>query len=195
MTKRVIIVHGWDGTPDSCWYPWLKQALEQQEFTVDVPAMPDTEHPKITEWVNHLNEVVGTPNENTYFIGHSIGCQTILRYLQTLPENTIVGGVLFVAGWVHLTPESFPDTESEHIATPWMNTSLDWEKIRKHTTNITAIFSDNDPFVPLTDAEIFKENLNANIIKEQGKGHYSDDTFDDATEFPSILNAFLKLTS
>lgn len=42
----------------------------------------------------------GHPDENTYFIGHSIGCQSIDRYLEILPSETKIGGVVYVAGWL-----------------------------------------------------------------------------------------------
>ena len=33
-------------------------------------------------------------DENTYFVGHSIGCQAIMRYLESVDVKKI-GGVLF----------------------------------------------------------------------------------------------------
>ncbi|MCX6715781.1 MAG: NYN domain-containing protein, partial [Candidatus Taylorbacteria bacterium] len=93
--KRVVIVHRWSGGPNDDWRPWLKNELEKNGCEVFVPEMPDTEAPIIEKWVNCLSKIVGVPDSNTYFIGHSIGCQAILRYLETV--NTLVGGAIFVA--------------------------------------------------------------------------------------------------
>jgi hypothetical protein len=49
--KRVILIHGWDGFPNNCWFPWLKKELEDKDFEVIVPAMPNPEHPKVKPWV------------------------------------------------------------------------------------------------------------------------------------------------
>src|SRR3972149_1809387 len=98
MKKRVFIAHGWEGTPESGWFPWLKQELETRGFDVFVPQLPDTNHPRREKWVPALAEVVGVPDEQTYLIGHSMGCQTIARYLESLPEGVRVGGAIFVAG-------------------------------------------------------------------------------------------------
>ena len=95
--KRVIIIHRWSGGPDDDWRPWLKIELEQRGYEVANPEMPDTDTPVIKKWVDKLREVVGTPDADMYFIGHSIGCQAILRYLETI--DTPVGGAVFVAGW------------------------------------------------------------------------------------------------
>ncbi len=47
--KRVIIVHGWEASPEGGWRPWLRKELEDRGFEVHVPAMPDTNNPKIKE--------------------------------------------------------------------------------------------------------------------------------------------------
>ncbi len=79
---KVILVHRWEGTPRSDWYPWLKKELEKKGFTVIIPNMPNTSKPKINAWVSYLKKIVGTLDEETYFIGHSIGCQAIMRLLE-----------------------------------------------------------------------------------------------------------------
>lgn len=64
--------------------------------------MPDTANPKIKEWVSELEKQVSELDENTYFVGYSIGCQTIMRYLEN-KETRKIGGILFVAPWLNFT--------------------------------------------------------------------------------------------
>ncbi len=136
--------------------------------------MPNPEEPRIKEWVNYISSIVEDPDENTYFIGHSIGCQTILRYLESL-DNRKVGGAIFVAGFFELT--NLETEEEKEIAKPWLETPIDLDKVKKATNKITAIFSDNDPFVPLeVNKKIFEEKLEAKIIIEQNKGHFDEDS-------------------
>src|SRR3989338_169649 len=97
--KRVFIVHGWGGHPEEGWFPWLKKELEAKGFKVFVPQLPDAENPRIQKWVPKLAETVGVPDEETYFVGHSMGCQTIARYLESLPAEIKIGGAIFVAGF------------------------------------------------------------------------------------------------
>src|SRR5947207_2223318 len=82
---RVFIVHGWGDKPGDHWMPWLKGQLELNGFTVAAPAMPYTEAPVIGAWTSHLNREVGKTGEAAYYVGHSIGCQTIIRHLEQLP--------------------------------------------------------------------------------------------------------------
>lgn len=72
--KRVFIVHGWDDNPKKHWFPWLKKELEKRNFEVYVPQLPDSENPRIYNWVPKLAETVNTSDEQTYFVGHSLGC-------------------------------------------------------------------------------------------------------------------------
>ncbi|MCX6765843.1 MAG: alpha/beta hydrolase [Candidatus Moranbacteria bacterium] len=184
--KRVYIIHGWEGRPEDAWFPWLKSKLEKEGFEVFIPAMPNTEEPTIDEWVNHLLEIVPSPNEDTYFIGHSIGCQAILRYLEKL-NNKKIGGAVFVSGWFIL--KNLETKEEWEIADPWINTPIDFEKVKSATHNFIAVFSDNDPFVPLEEnKKLFSEKLNAEIIIEKNKGHFTGE--DGVYETPSVLQIF-----
>ena len=171
MNKRVFIVHGWDGYPEEGWFPWLKKKIAASNIEVHVPSMPDTEHPAIDVWVPFLKHLVGKPDEQTYFVGHSIGGQSILRYLETLPAGTTVGGVVMVAGWVNLKPAALEDEESLAVATPWLQRPLNWAKIRQRAKQFTAIMSDDDPYVSVEDGKLFVRELGAKLVIEHQKRH------------------------
>src|SRR3989344_2667622 len=149
MKKRVFIVHGWDGYPEEGWFPWLKKGLETKGFEVFVPQLPKPEEPRINNWVTKLEEVVGKPDQNTFFVGHSMGCQTIARYLDKLPEGVEVGGAVFVAGFFKRLTNLEDDKVVHSVVNEWLKTPLNFDKIKTHLNKSIAIFSDNDPYVPL----------------------------------------------
>src|SRR3989344_2698667 len=146
--KRVFIVHGWGGNPSSGWVPWLRNALEARGYQVNAPIMPNADAPVIKDWVKHLTDIVGTPDKETYFVGHSIGCQTILRYLETVDKP--VGGAVFVAGWFNL--ENLESDKVKQIAKPWIEIPINMEKVKSVLPKSTLIISETDPF------ECFEEN-------------------------------------
>ncbi len=189
MRGRVFVVHGWGGYPEEGWLPWLKKELVAKDFVVEVPAMPDSENPKIETWVPHLARLVGRPDEHTYFVGHSIGCQTIIRYIQTLPIGTKIGGAVFVAGWYNL--RNLETEEEKIIVSPWVNEPRDDKKIRSVINKAIAIFSDNDPVVLPENQQSWKELVGAKIIIEHDKGHFSGS--DGITELPSALQGVLEI--
>jgi uncharacterized protein len=187
---RVIIVHRWEGSLEMDWYPWLKKTLEEKKIDVVVPAMPHPEKPVIDAWVHHLKDVAGDVNEETYFVGHSIGCQTIMRYLENLPYDVKVGGVVFVGGWIHLKPKALED-DVNNVAVPWLRTPLDWDKIKARIRHCVVVFSDNDPYVSVDDAYLFKNKLDAQIVKKEGQGHFTQ--HDGVTEMPVIVEELLHM--
>ena len=173
--NTAYIIHRWEGTPQDDWYPWLRDRLVEQGWQVIIPSMPNTQAPQIDDWVGTLHKLVSSPDGNTVFIGHSIGCQTILRYLETLPSNTQVGPVHLAAPWMKL--ENLADARSKAIAQPWQTKPMEWQEIRPKAQKFVAYFSTDDPWVVPENTEIFQINLNAEIIQLPGRGHITDPTF------------------
>lgn len=188
--NKIYIVHCWDGTKDDGWYPWLDKKISNKSNRIIRFNMPNTENPKIEEWVSELDKQVDVLNENTYFIGHSIGCQTILRYLETKNVDKI-GGILFVAPWLDLLPKAIEDNDSFNIAYPWIHTNINFDNIKKITNNIHCIFSDDDYFVSLNQKDVFEEFLNAKTIVVHNKGHISVE--DGISELDDIYNKTLEM--
>lgn len=187
MAKKVFIIHGWSGNPEEGWFPWLKKELEKKGFHVEIPSMPDTDSPKIEAWVSFLKKAIKNSGRDTYLVGHSIGCQAILRYLAETKAE--IGGVVFVAGWVTL--KGLETDEERQIAKPWIETPVDFTKAKSAIKLCVAVFSDNDPFVPLDNSNVFKEKLGAKIIIEKQKGHFSGS--DNVKELPCVLKELLEM--
>lgn len=185
MKKRVFIIHGWDGVPGYGWMAWIKEELKGRGFEVIDPQMPNAQEPKIEEWVPKLTELVGEVDENTYFIGHSIGCQTIMRFLER--QDNKVGGCFFVAVWFDL--KDLEDEESEAIAKPWIENSIDFEKVKSLVGRTEAILSDDDEWVELEkNKKIFEEKIGAKVIVKEKMGH-----FNEAPEITELLEFFEKI--
>ena len=190
---KVFLVHGWGGSPTNCWFPWLKKELEQRGFSVSALAMPHPDRPTIKDWVTHLSSAVGTPDTDTYLVGHSMGCQTIARYLEQLPEGTTVGGAVFVAGFFKRLTNVGTDAAEQAVEREWLQTPLDLQQIKTHLKQRVAIFSDADQWVPLDNQDDFKNLLGSKIIIEHAKRHFSDDA--GIRELPAALAALIKTSA
>ncbi len=191
--KRAIIAHGWDGYPEEGWFPWLKKELEAHGFEVIVPALPEAGSPRIYNWVPALAAAVGMPDEETYFVGHSMGCQTIARYLETLPEGKQVGGAVFVAGFFKRLTNLEDEPDVHETDRHWFGTPLDLVKVKTHLPKSVAIFSDTDNYVPLDNQDDFRDVLGSEIIIEHAKGHFSGPS-DGVMELPVVRDALLTMS-
>lgn len=194
--KRVILVHGWEATPKSDFFPWLKKELDKRKIWAYFPNMPNTNEPEIKAWIGFLKKKIKEEelDKDTILIGHSIGCQAILRFLEILPKKVKIKRVILVAPWVKKDKKTIKALKEEgeqvfEIARPWIETSIDWKKIRNHCKDFVCIFSDNDPYVPLSNKKLFEEMLNAHTIVLHNKSHFNEGA--GIFKFPEILQ-FIK---
>lgn len=180
--KRIFIIHGWDSTPQEGWFPWLKKQLEQKGFEAVVLAMPQTNEPMLATWVSHLFQIIINPDKETYLVGHDIGATTVLRYLEKLPQDEKIGGAVLIAPLIETV--GLKETEN------FFEEKISYSKIKLHTKKFTAIYSDDDPLVPLKQSEVLKDELGAAIITQEGMKHFSG--ADGIIELPIALNSILE---
>ncbi len=180
------------GYPEEGWFPWLKHELKERGFEVQIPQLPDADHPRIQSWVPELARAVGTPGENTYFVGHSLGCQAIVRYLAGLPTGVMVGGAVFVAGFFKRLTGLEDDLDVQATDKHWLETPIDFVKVKSHLPRSVAIFSDDDPWVPLDNQDDFRDKLGSKVVIEHQRGHFSGSR-DHCTELPIALSSLLEI--
>jgi len=149
--------------------------------------MPNPDTPNLDKWLSKLKEAIVDPDENTYLVGHSLGCIAILRFLESLDEDQKIGGVIFVAGFGHdLEYEGYKGELSSFFASP-----TDWNKIKTKANKFVIIHSEDDPWVPIEHSKIYEEKLGAESIILNGYGHFTDG--DGVTELPIVLSKLLEI--
>lgn len=160
------------------WRPWLKEELEAKGFEVSVPAMPSPDEPQVEDWVAVIEkEAAG----NCVLVGHSLGCIAILRYL----EKEKAAGAVLVAGFAEKLGDDFKAIEN------FVEKPLEFASVRKNCGKIVAIFSDNDPYVPLSQVALFEKELGAATLVLHARGHFSSS--EGTTELPEALSAVLEI--
>jgi predicted alpha/beta hydrolase family esterase len=169
--KKVYIIHGWGMDSNMPWIKWLEDELSEKGYDVYALDMPNTEHPTIEEWVGYLKDRVSDLDEHTYFVGHSVGAQTIMRLLEKEHKHLKIGGCIFVAPWLDLVGLGSDELE---IAHPWIHNKIDFERVLDHTGHITCIFSTNDPYVTDEEWKKFEDGLKAKIIIKDDFEHFED---------------------
>lgn len=189
LPRRLCIIPRWGGGPDRDFYPWLRAQLQSESPTrfdeILSPTMPDPSTPTIAAWVGHIAEVLGPLDARgraqlarTVLLGHSVGCQALLRYLAGLPDDVHVAGLLCVAGWFSV------DRPWPSIL-PWQETPLASERIVQRVPSRVVLLSDNDPFTAdhAATAATFRQRLDARVIYAPGRQHFN------ASEEPAVLQA------
>ncbi len=171
---NVIILHGTDCSPNSHWYPYIKQNLENKGYDVWVPALPNTNEANLKDWLPFVLKN-GTINENTIIIGHSAGSPLILSILENI--NIKIKQAILVAGFLVLDSKI-------------LQTSYNWDKIKSNVDDIIFINSDDDPWgCNDKQGRNMFDKLGGTLIIRHGEGHMGSSTFKQPyKEFPFLLN-------
>lgn len=180
--KNAVIVHGWGADSQSNWFPWLKAELRKKDFQVSVPNFPNTQYPILHEWLEHFKREIKIDND-TLFIGHSLGVSFILRLLEQVKENTLIKASFLVAGFER--PLGIGEIKN-FVDKPFI-----WNKIKKSCTKFVVINSDNDEYIPLSIGKDLAQNLNTELIVEHNKGHLDNPT--GFFSYPKLLEEVQKV--
>ena len=161
--KKVFIVHGFEGSPNGGWRPWLMAELEKQDVYACALAMPKPEKPVCAEWVEEISRAVGkNPRDDIYLVGHSLGVPAILRFLEQTEAKNIRGSVL-VSGLI--------EEIKLGLLKQFFTNPFDFQSIKTKCPQFTVIHGTNDHIVLSRQAEILSQKLNARLIWVENGGH------------------------
>lgn len=183
--KKVFLIHGFEGEPNGGWRPWLMGELAKVDVWACSLAMPKPNEPKSDEWTEEIVRAVGEPNIHIFIVGHSLGVPAILNYLQKLPEGPQVGGVVLVSGPAHKNDNRKIDS--------FFEVPFDFKLIKSKAKHFAIIHGDNDPLVPISDAQELSEKLGGELVFVPNGGHLNGSA--GWRELPQALEALKGMTN
>ncbi|KAF5069190.1 putative hydrolase YdeN [anaerobic digester metagenome] len=175
----IYLIHGFTASSKANWFPWLKEKMKNKGFEVIVPDMPNTEDPHMVPWLEKLDESVKEINENTIFIGHSLGCITTLRFI--LKKGFKIKGAILVSGFMDENPMKVQKAGLSEFVTG----GIDVDEVKRlipHRVVLTAV---DDDIVPMEATKKMADKLDARLIILDRGGHFIDR--DGVTELPHVL--------
>lgn len=180
LMESYFLIHGSYGNPYKNWLPWLKSQLSKRKLNCIVPNFPSPYKQDYESWGEVLKAYwkVGYITENTTFITHSLGGIFIVKFL--IENHIKIKKMITVAGFNNI---QFEEDNSLYDSFYMDNNQL--QKLKDICGKIICIFSDNDPYVPIKEAEKFAENLNAEKVEIKNAGHFNEKS--GYKEFKEIL--------
>jgi len=158
--NNILIIHGFESNSKEHWFMRFKEKFEKLGYKVFVPDMPGAFFPKKDEWIKRISDF--KPDGNWILIGHSLGGDAILRYLEIADKK--VAEVLLIA-----TPyESMKFGAIENF----FEKGFDWDAIKNKSDKIIVINEDNDPAVPLEHGRQLSRQLGCQLIVRPGYVHF-----------------------
>lgn len=177
--KTAIILHGTLGSPDGNWFKWLKGELEKRGFQVWLPQLPHAEQPSLREWRQFIQEDCPFAiNEDTLIVGHSSGAILALIIAQNNMEK--VGAIVDVSVFHDNSLQWEPNDKLFDV-------QFDWDAIRQGINELLFVHSNDDPYVPLNQAQFVANNCNAELVMISGQGHFNLEKSEDYRQFPKLL--------
>lgn len=165
--NNYFLIHGSYGNPYKNWFPWLKKELGKRKLNCLVPNFPSPYKQDYGSWQEVLKSYVkiGCITENTIFVTHSLGGIFLVKFLI---ENKIkVKKIIGVAGFNNL---KFEDDMKLYESFYRESISL----AKEHCKERICIYSNNDSYVPLSEAEKFAEEIDAEKVLIPNAGHFNE---------------------
>ncbi|NRG17699.1 alpha/beta fold hydrolase [Rhizobiales bacterium] len=172
MGSTVFLFHGTEGHPDIHWLGWLNRTLSAEGHAVIAPQFPSppNEVPtKVDEWHDVLSEYADQIDENTVFIGHSLGGLFALRVLEKLAHKVKVAAI--VASPLGVKPVN--DVERAEASSGYI---FDWDTISANCDNFFVFYGEDDPYVAIGNGTLAAEKLRTDLISVPNAGHFNTDS-------------------
>lgn len=180
-SKRVFIVHGYMAKASDHWFGWLKDVLTMNSIKTEILMMPNSDNPDSTVWQETLTKKIDRIDKQTFIVAHSLGCISVLRYLNNHSEFEL-GGLILVSGFNSKLP-----------ALPQLDKFIKESRLTDNLSlNIgrTVVFaSTDDPFVPMEMTKALAESLDGKYIQVESAGHFLGS--DGYINFSELLNELM----
>lgn len=193
MKKQIVVIHG--GTSFATYEEYISY-LENKEIDIEklrprkkwtdslpvelgdgydvlLPRMPNGTNARYEEWKIWFENIAKVFDDEVALIGHSLGGIFLAKYLsENIFPKKVVATILVAA--------PFDDAEriegAESLACFALPPSL--AKFAKQCDSIYLLHSQDDPVVPFTHLEKYKNALpNAKAIVFKDREHFNQETF------------------
>lgn len=177
-----LIIHGTYSKAGHNWFPWLKAELEKQGYTAYLPQLPYGEEQSLSSWFDAVRHILPELDADSIIIGHSCGAVFCLRILERI--NKPIRAAYLVSPFSRLLGK--PELEMYDKANrTFVERPFNWNAIKQNAQQIVIYFGDNDPYVPLDQAQEVAEGTEGDFRLVSGAGHFNRDS--GYTEFPMLV--------
>jgi len=181
--KKVYLIHGFEGSPNGGWRPYIMRELEKQDIYACALPMSSPSEPVLHEWLSEVERCIKRDIEDEiYLVGHSLGGTTILRFLEKFDFKNIKGVISVSAPCV---------LRKENSRSNFLKDDFNWPLIKSRAGDVVVIHGDDDPFVPMSDAEKIRDELDGKLIIIKNGKHLNGSA--GFTELPELLEVLLKM--
>ena len=194
---KYVIFHGSFGSPESNWFPELKEKLEMLGQKVVVPEFPIEDWDDLTKkgqkatlknqtlnnWLKVFAKEVKKfkKNEKLCFVGHSLGPVFILHAVNKF--NIKLDCAIFVSPFLSLE-KSKKMWQIDIANQTFYKKNFDYKRLKRLIPISYVLYSDNDPYVPKKYPLEFAKKMESSAIFVKKAGHMNSEV--NLNEFPLV---------
>lgn len=183
---KIVIIHWTFWHPEENRFPRIKKELEKLWHQVFIPKLPTPESQTPQHRCEQLQKQVPFVfGKDTILVGHSLWATYLLHILDR-ERSEPVKKAIFISGFVHLLGNEIFDLLNK----PFLSDDFNRERIKKNTSEAIVFHGDNDPYVPVAEAEYLSKHLWANLIIIPQWGHFNAGAW--FLHFPKLLEEIVK---
>jgi predicted alpha/beta hydrolase family esterase len=162
---RVILIHGFNASPETNFHPWLRDELRDRGFDVVVPALGlrSDQELDLSAIIEEMKKQIGDIDANDILLGHSLGALLVLQYLQAVEMTETPRAVVLVAA-----PWKVSKPELRRLFMADLDADVTMWKARE----FAVVHSKDDTLVPIEHGRKLAESLKARFIERDGDDHY-----------------------
>jgi predicted alpha/beta hydrolase family esterase len=169
--KTVFIIHGTWGSPEWNWFSWMKKKLEQEWFQVFIPVFPTPDNQSLNSWLEIFQDYKRYVDSDTIFIAHSVWPSFVCAILEKL--NMSVKSCYFASWFLW----NIDITSFDLLNDSFVNKDFAWGKITNNSQSFYMCHGNNDPYVPLKNAQNMADNLWVEIDMIEGGWHLNEESW------------------
>eukprot|EP00980_Cylindrotheca_fusiformis_P000735 scaffold174_cov98-Cylindrotheca_fusiformis.AAC.4 len=199
-TPTVIICpgNGCSNIRRSNWYGTLYDELKERNIPCVCENFPDPNHARRDRWIPFIRSLAEQHSEdnpeNIILVGHSSGAQAALRYAELYPLHAavLVSATYSDLGDAHERASGYyPQTETSSDGSKIESNPYQFDRMIKNCPRWHQFHSDDDPFIPLFEAERIQLGLG---LSETDKNYHILPGRSHFFEFsPELLDVVLSL--
>jgi hypothetical protein len=176
--NRIVLSHALEQSPQGLWYPFISAMAKKKNLVSIIPQLPNPQRPTLKSWQEAITPLANKSPASTVLIGHSLGCVSLLHFLdarkgdEKFPLLILVAPTAFEVGYEAL---------KEFFESPFQLSSLK-NKVRK----IVVIITPTDPVLkpdPLQHGLLLVKEADAKLVViKEGNHFWKGDTFRELEE-------------
>lgn len=167
---RVILVHGFNASPQMNFHPWLADQLRDRGFEVVVPELPlsTKEELNLPEIIETMKSQIGYLKNDDILLGHSLGAFIILQYLEAVEMTETPRAVIMVAA-----PWNVSKPELRRL----FLVDLDADVLMWKAREYIVVHSKDDQLVPFEHGQHLARAFKAKFVTTESDGHFMNEQY------------------